>query len=250
MSQTRNYGSFYTENRGISHDGSNYIFQNNFDLDLIVEYKKKGIQDQKIKMNDILRVDYITVEGYVEIETSWFEKVLENVINVVFGIFLTIVFLLWYLVALVLDWNIWPVVCFLILMAALSDLGRKQNEDNNKVIWDEVRVISHSGRIISYSVDQNHGVIEVDRINDIIKKLDTVREVVHKEVEKQNLKVDNNKLEKVKCNPCQGKGYLEDEDIKRWGMEGDWSPGRCKICDGIGKVDPKDDLPNLMDYIV
>ena len=39
------------------------------------------------------------------------------------------------------------------------------------------------------------------------------------------------------CPRCVGKGFVDKNDITRLGMEGSWSQGYCRYCDGKGKVD-------------
>ena len=39
------------------------------------------------------------------------------------------------------------------------------------------------------------------------------------------------------CPRCVGKGFVDKSDINRLGMEGGWSQGYCRYCDGKGKVD-------------
>jgi DnaJ-class molecular chaperone len=38
------------------------------------------------------------------------------------------------------------------------------------------------------------------------------------------------------CPRCLGKGHVDDEDIRRLNMKGDWIPGKCMYCYGNGKV--------------
>ncbi len=39
------------------------------------------------------------------------------------------------------------------------------------------------------------------------------------------------------CPRYVGKGFVGKNDITRLGMEGGWSQGYCRYCDGKGKVD-------------
>lgn len=39
------------------------------------------------------------------------------------------------------------------------------------------------------------------------------------------------------CPRCLGKGFVDDEDIKRLKQELKWKPGTCAYCNGTGKVD-------------
>jgi hypothetical protein len=39
------------------------------------------------------------------------------------------------------------------------------------------------------------------------------------------------------CPRCLGKGFVDDEDIKRLKQELKWIPGTCAYCNGSGKVD-------------
>jgi hypothetical protein len=42
----------------------------------------------------------------------------------------------------------------------------------------------------------------------------------------------------VQCPRCLGKGYVDEEDIKRLKQELRWQPGTCAYCNAKGKVDP------------
>ncbi len=44
------------------------------------------------------------------------------------------------------------------------------------------------------------------------------------------------KRKSMTCPRCYGKGFVDLNDIKRLGMEGRWSQGYCKYCDGEGDV--------------
>lgn len=47
------------------------------------------------------------------------------------------------------------------------------------------------------------------------------------------------KVDKVQCPRCLGKGQVDKEDIKRFGNELYWAPGRCAYCLGKGTVSAK-----------
>jgi DnaJ-class molecular chaperone len=47
------------------------------------------------------------------------------------------------------------------------------------------------------------------------------------------------KLERF-CPRCVGKGFVDDNDIKRLGKERTWSPGVCGFCKGTGYVERTD----------
>jgi hypothetical protein len=42
----------------------------------------------------------------------------------------------------------------------------------------------------------------------------------------------------VDCPRCLGKGYVDEQDIKRLKQELRWQPGTCAYCNAKGKVDP------------
>lgn len=44
---------------------------------------------------------------------------------------------------------------------------------------------------------------------------------------------------KVQCPRCLGKGYVDQEDIKRLKKELQWVPDTCMYCNGKGEVDAK-----------
>ena len=44
------------------------------------------------------------------------------------------------------------------------------------------------------------------------------------------------KRKSMTCPRCYGKGFVDLNDIKRLGMEGKWSQGYCRYCDGEGDV--------------
>jgi DnaJ-class molecular chaperone len=46
-------------------------------------------------------------------------------------------------------------------------------------------------------------------------------------------------MNEVKCPRCNGKAYVDNEDIRRLGMELSWSPGLCRYCNGKAIVDAK-----------
>ncbi len=54
-----------------------------------------------------------------------------------------------------------------------------------------------------------------------------------------NLLQNSNKADKfnMTCPTCYGKGFVDLNDIKRLGMEKDWTQGYCRYCDGNGKVE-------------
>ena len=41
----------------------------------------------------------------------------------------------------------------------------------------------------------------------------------------------------MKCPRCLGKGFVDNIDIKRLGMEAKWAPGHCRYCDSSGVVE-------------
>ena len=50
---------------------------------------------------------------------------------------------------------------------------------------------------------------------------------------KENNEINNSNMT---CPTCYGKGFVDLNDIKRLGMEKDWTQGYCKYCNGEGKV--------------
>lgn len=51
----------------------------------------------------------------------------------------------------------------------------------------------------------------------------------------KNLFSSNDSLKQ--CPRCLGKGFVDDEDIKRLKQELKWIPGTCAYCNGTGQVD-------------
>jgi len=44
-------------------------------------------------------------------------------------------------------------------------------------------------------------------------------------------------MKQIKCPRCNGKAYVDNEDIRRLGMELSWNPGTCRYCNGKAIVD-------------
>jgi hypothetical protein len=55
-------------------------------------------------------------------------------------------------------------------------------------------------------------------------------------LQNSNKNIDADKFN-MTCPTCYGKGFVDLNDIKRLGMEKDWTQGYCRYCDGDGKVE-------------
>jgi serine/threonine protein kinase len=112
-----------------------------------------------------------------------------------------------------------------------DDLIQKATEKDLDKRIKKIKEFNLSALISTLSISEET-VVHISNPNEVTVLLNNDKTIL----ESSMRQIDKMGKMMVACPRCLGKGFVDENDIKRLKREFEWIPGNCAYCDGVGKV--------------